>query len=126
MVYSSYEQTIVKQLAAEYPELADQLLSLRDRMYDLLKVVRAHYYHPGFHGSFSLKAVLPVLVPGIDYADLEIQEGTLASVAFTRMIDPSTPNPEKERIRKALLAYCQRDTEAMVRVFQELRSLSEL
>ena len=124
VVYSSYEQTILKQLAAENPEMGDLLLSLPDRMFDLLKVIRAHYYHPGFHGSFSLKAVLPVLVPGIDYGDLEIQDGQVASVAYAQMIAPSTPKPEKERIRKALLAYCQRDTEAMVGVFRELRSLS--
>ena len=54
----------------------------------------------------------------------EIQDGQLASVAFAWVIAPSTSNPEKECIRKALLAYCRRDTEAMVGVFQELQSLS--
>lgn len=117
VVYSSFEGTILRQLAAGLPAFSARLLDLTGRMLDLLQVLREHYYHPGFHGSHSMKAVLPVLVPDLGYDDLEIQDGTQASVAFARMIARETPDSEKERLRKALLAYCARDTEAMVRVF---------
>ncbi len=80
-----------------------------------------HYYHPDFHGSHSLKAVLPVLVPEVGYQDLEIQEGGHASLAFEQMVASETAEHEKARIREALLAYCHRDTEAMVRIFDALR-----
>jgi len=122
VVYSGYEETIVKQLAASYPEQESRLLSLTNRMFDLLKVLRSHYYHPDFHGSYSLKSVVPALVPDLDYGDLEIQDGSIASVAYATMMAPDTPESERERIRKALMAYCQRDTEAMLRVFQKLRA----
>ena len=32
-------------------------------------------YHPEFHGSFSLKAVLPVLVHGFSYEGMEVSHG---------------------------------------------------
>ena len=125
VIYSSYEQTILRQLADTLPRYSDRLLALGDRMLDLLAVVRAHYYHPGFHGSYSIKAVLPALVPELGYDDLEIQEGGHASVAFAQMIAPETEGAERERLRQALLAYCRRDTEAMVRIFDALRAASE-
>jgi len=120
VAYSGYEQTIIRQLAGDLPRLAERLLSLNERFLDLLELLRAHYYHPAFHGSYSIKAVLPVLVPGAGYHDLEIRQGGQASLAFAQIIAPETEEKEKERLRGALLAYCQRDTEAMVRVFDAL------
>jgi predicted RecB family nuclease len=125
VVYSGYEQTIIKQLAEEFPQYEERLLALSDRLFDLLAVVRRHYYHPDFHGSYSLKAVLPALVPDMTYRDLEIQDGSNASAVFARMIAPATEKPERERIRGALLDYCERDTQAMVRILQVLLLLSQ-
>ncbi len=119
--YSTYEQTRVNELADDLPEYARRLLDLNVRFFDLYKVLRMHYYHPDFHGSHSLKAVLPALVPEVGYQDLEIQEGGQASLAFEQMVASETVEHEKARIREALLAYCQRDTEAMVRIFDTLR-----
>ena len=123
LVYSGYEQTVMKQLAREFPQYEERLLALCDRLFDLLAVVSAHYYHPDFHGSYSIKAVLPALVHDVAYSDLEIQEGSVASAAFARMIAPDTEEPERERIRSALLDYCQMDTMAMVRILDTLLSL---
>ena len=120
VVYSGYEQTIIRQLAKEFPQHEVRLLMLCDRLFDLLAVVRTHYYHPNFHGSYSIKAVLPALVPDITYSDLEIQDGSNASAAFAQMIAPATEEPERGRIRDALLDYCQMDTMAMVRLLDAL------
>jgi hypothetical protein len=67
-----------------------------------------------------MKAVLPAVVPELGYDDLEIREGGHASVAFARMISPGTEESERRRLRQALLDYCRRDTEAMVRVIDAL------
>ena len=91
-------------------------------MVDLLKLIRENYYHPDFNGSYSLKSVAPTLVPNLDYTDMEIQDGTTASSAYTRMIAHDTPSSEKDTIRDALLTYCARDTEAMVCVYKVLHS----
>ena len=121
VVYSSYEQTIIRQLAKEFPHHAEHLLALCDRLFDLLDIIRTHYYHPNFHGSYSIKAVLPALVPDMTYSDLEIRDGSNASAAFAQMIAPDTEEPELERIRSALLDYCQMDTLAMVRLLDTLQ-----
>ncbi len=120
VAYSNYEQTITRQLAADHPAFTDRLLGLDDRFLDLLEVIRSWYYHPDFHGSYSLKAVFPALVPESGYQDLAIQDGGQASLTFTQMIAAETEEDEREGHREALLAYCQRDTEAMVRIFDAL------
>ena len=121
VVYSGYEETILRGLSSDFPEYAERLLALCGRMLDLLKPIRSYYYHPDQHGSFSLKSVLPIFAPDLGYKDLEIQEGTLASAAFARMIATDTPDVERNPIREALLAYCHRDTLAMVRILESLR-----
>lgn len=120
VVYTGFEQNRLKELAAAFPQYSDHLMALCDRMLDLHAVIRAHYYHPGFHGSYSMKSVLPAVVPELGYGDLEIQEGTHASVAFAQMIAPETQESERQQLRQALLDYCQRDTEAMVRIYDAL------
>jgi len=98
---------------------------LRDgRLVDLLKLVRDNYYHPEFHGSFSIKSVLPALVPELDYSDLEINEGQQASVAYAEIMRPDTTDERRAELRRALLAYCKRDTEAEVRLFRILKDLN--
>ncbi len=125
LVYSSYEKTITRQLARLLPHHAEALIALSERYVDLLGIVRAHYYHPAFHGSYSLKAVLPALVPDLTYEDLEIRDGSVASLHYARMIEPGVSEAERAELRQALLAYCERDTLAMVRVVEALRAASE-
>ena len=122
VVYSSYEKTILTDMARLFPQHKSRLEALCARLFDLLEVVRGHYYHPGFHGSYSLKSTLPALVPDMAYTDLEIQGGDVASIGYTRMIAADTPEPKKAEIQEALLAYCKRDTEAMVRVLDALHA----
>jgi hypothetical protein len=73
-----------------------------------------------------MKAVLPAVVPELGYDDLEIREGGHASVAFAQMIAPETQESERRRLRQALLDYCRRDTEAMVRIIDALRRESSV
>jgi hypothetical protein len=125
IVYSSYEKMVIERLASEFPKYQDALLALPGRFLDLLAVVRAHCYHPDFHGSYSIKAVLPALAPDMTYNDLEIREGSMAALSFARMIAPDTQPSEREQIRNALLEYCQRDTYAMVRILHALQYMSQ-
>ena len=123
VAYSPYEKKVLNRLAEAFPRYDASLRSLIGRLYDLLPVTRQNYRHPGLD-SYSLKKTLPFLVPGWGYDDLEIQEGTLASANYLRMVASGTPEEEKARIRRDLLAYCRRDTEAMVRVLGALRELA--
>ena len=119
VVYSSFEESRIRELAVTFPDLSAGLLGLLEhRIVDLLKLVRKHCYHPEFHGSFSLKSVLPALVPDLDYSDLEINNGDMASIAYAEMRRSETEPERREFLRKSLLKYCGRDTEAEVRLFR--------
>ena len=120
VTYSQYERAVMNGLAQALPRHADRLLTLCDRMVDLLAIVRSNVRHPGFRGSYSLKSVLPVLVPGMGYADMEIADGMTAATSYARMIGEDTSPGQRTAIRDALLTYCERDTEAMVRVYEAL------
>ena len=121
VVYSSYEETRIKALAKELQHRKDELETLlQGRIVDLLKLIRKHVYHPGFHGSFSIKAVLPALVPGSGYKDLDIQQGAMASVAYLKMIDAGTSREQKKVLSDHLFEYCKRDTEALYKLYKVL------
>jgi len=120
VVYSSFEAARIKELMQVLPHLSDELHELLARIVDLLKLVRTHYYHPEFHGSFSIKSVLPALVPDLGYSDLEINDGGLASTAYAEIVNPDTKQERRDHLRKCLLDYCKRDTEAEVRLYQTL------
>jgi len=113
-VYSDYEKYVLTALAAVLPSLRHELLQLTHRLWDLLSVIQSHYYHPGFRGSFSIKSVLPTLVPSLTYDDLEIQNGATASAMYHHMVFKETDWVERQRIESALQAYCARDTFGMV------------
>lgn len=113
-VYSPYEKSVIEQLAEFLPELRAALKALVKRIWDLHPIVKEHYYHPGFGGSYSLKEVLPALVPSLRYDDLSIREGGQAASEYYKMVFVETDWIEKAKIQEALLAYCKRDTLAMV------------
>ena len=65
VVYTSFEKTIINGLGELFPDLSEELGKLIGRLADLYEIIRDCYYHPGFHGSYSIKKVLPVVVPGL-------------------------------------------------------------
>jgi hypothetical protein len=81
---------------------------------------REHFVHPSFRGSTSIKAVMPVLVPGLSYDGLAIKEGTTASEQWWKMTADDTPAGERERIAHALRAYCGLDSYPMYAIWMRL------
>jgi hypothetical protein len=122
VVYNqSFEDSRLDDLARWLPEYASDMKQVKGKLWDLLRVVRQTVYHPEFGRSFSLKVVLPALVPEMSYENLEVAEGSAAGLAWARYIDTSTPPTEKARLKRALLEYCGRDTLAMAKLLRELR-----
>jgi hypothetical protein len=119
-IYTNYEVRIIRELAEQCPRYSGRLLALMDRFCDLKALVKQYYYHPSFYGSFSLKDVLPAVVPSMSYDELDVQDGAEASLAYLNMMDPATPPDVRESIRRALLTYCGQDTLALVRIRKEL------
>jgi predicted RecB family nuclease len=124
-VYSDYERSVIGRLAEALPSLRQELQQLLSRLWDLFDVVKDHYYHPAFKGSYSIKSVLPAVVPALGYGDLEIRDGEIAARAYHRMLFDEADWVEKARLREALLKYCARDTLAMVELRKALRGKGE-
>lgn len=113
-VYSSYERAVLEALADDFPNRRQAITAVQKRLWDLYEVIQEHYYHPRFEGSYSIKAVLPAVVPLLSYDDLDIRSGAVAAREFFRMAFEVTDWIEQARIAEALKAYCARDTLAMV------------
>jgi hypothetical protein len=122
---AGFEADCLRRLAEALPQLAPELTDVERRLVDLLPVVRDHVYHPSFDGGFSLKQVLPALVPAMGYSGMEVAEGRAASRELVQLLfgEPMDPQ-ERSVIRESLLAYCKQDTWAMVRLLQRLRELA--
>jgi len=75
-----------------------------------------------FGGSFSLKAVLPALVPEMTYEGREVPNGQAAGLAWQTMIGGTMSEAERQAKRRALLDYCGQDTLALVRLLEALQN----
>jgi hypothetical protein len=126
VTYTSFELRQIRELKEAVPELAGPLEELEAKLIDLEPVVRNHVYHPDFGGSFSIKNILSPLVPELSYDDLRIDDGMAASVELARLLlaGETIPTEEREQLRRDLLEYCKRDTEAMVMLVRRLRELA--
>jgi hypothetical protein len=120
ITYSKYETRVLSELAGQFPEQSEQILTTFDRFKDLQALIKRYFYSMGFRGSFSLKSVLPVLVPDMSYENLVIREGTYASLEYLRMLKSETEPEEKRKIAQALMDYCSYDTLAMVKIREAL------
>lgn len=92
-----------------------------ERLWDLADPFRTNAYtHPDFRGRWSIKAVLPVLVPSMTYKGLEIGDGAAAMAAYAKLRDPKLPAAERARLIAALKVYCGQDVVAMVKILEHL------
>ena len=123
---ATFERGCLERMADALPMHADRLRQLAARVVDLLPVVRNHAYHPEFGGSFSLKSVLPALVPELSYDALAITDGATASLELERLLFPECALDEEARagLRRDLLDYCRQDTWGLVKLLECLRHLA--
>ena len=88
--YSPFEKTVINSLIELFPDLADELKKLISRLVDLCKILSNCYYHPEFHGSFSIKKVLPVMVSELSYDGMDVNNGV---AIFREIHKPSNYRP---------------------------------
>ena len=123
----SFEKRVIRQLALNYPQISNELMAIHDNIKDLMAPFASKsYYHPKMQGSYSIKYVLPALVPEFEsaYKDLNlIHHGGEAMQAYEGMAYMLAD--EREAYKKALLAYCKLDTLAMVKVLEKLREVAQ-
>jgi predicted RecB family nuclease len=123
LVYSSFESTRLNDLSHWFPKYSKRIAKVKERLWDLLPVIRSNVYHPRFFGSFSIKHVLPALIPDMSYENMEVADGTEAGLAYERMLGEGLETSEREKVRQSLLDYCRQDSLAMVRLLEHLSSV---
>ncbi|MFI0460018.1 MAG: DUF2779 domain-containing protein, partial [Candidatus Thiodiazotropha endolucinida] len=119
--HASFEKTQNRQMTALFPDEAGFLSELNGRMIDLEDLFKTAYVDSRFDGSTSIKKVLPVVCPHLNYNDLDVQDGASAMESRKRMLDAAPE--EADSIAQSLLRYCERDTFAMVEIYRFLGSI---
>jgi hypothetical protein len=138
---TSFEKERLTELAELFPKYSDKLLAIRDKSADLIHLLKTkeefyaamfgtqraktiNYYHPALSGSYSIKKTLPVLVPTLTYAGMNVGNGVQAYITY---LNYDSPAPvfglaNKKKRRDALKIYCQQDTWAMVEILRAVRA----
>lgn len=124
-----FEKMIIKHLSGLYPDLREHLLCIYNNMHDLMIPFKeGYYYTKAMQGSYSIKYVLPALFPedeNLDYHHLDmVHNGKEAMYLFKDMINRK--ENEVKKIRRALLAYCELDTYAMVKIWYKLKQVIDV
>ncbi|MCB0695662.1 MAG: DUF2779 domain-containing protein [Chitinophagales bacterium] len=116
--HQSFENTRNKEIAIDYPDLADIYVGINERTFDLEKIFTdLLWFDRRFQGSTSIKTILPVLTD-VSYDDLNIRKGDIAAGLLRQVVQGDLPTGQDDQIIKDLLAYCERDTWAMVKVIE--------
>ncbi|MBF7060225.1 DUF2779 domain-containing protein [Campylobacter volucris] len=122
---ASFEKGVIRNLALIFPEFSEHLLNIEKNIKDLMiPFQNKDYYHYKMQGSYSIKKVLPALIPDMEqaYKNLNlIRNGSEAMQSFEVMQNMS--ENERKAYRKALLEYCKLDTLAMVKILKHLEEL---
>ena len=124
LVYNiAFEKRVLRELGESLPKLRKRLNAITEGMIDMMEPFKARdIYDWRMNGSYSLKSVLPVLVPEMTYKDLEIRDGAMASEAYFTMGEITDP-AELARLRKALLEYCRQDTLGLLCLLEKMQAM---
>ena len=122
-----FERMVIKELSEQFEDLKEDLLKIHDNIQDLMIPFKERmYYCRELEGSYSIKYVLPAMFPNneeLNYHNLPVvHNGSEAMSIFSELENYS--KEEQEKIRYGLLKYCELDTLAMVRIWEELKEIT--
>ena len=121
--HASFEIGRNKDLIEWLRQFTNYLTYINEHTFDLENIFKKDYIDYRFHGSSSIKKVLPVLCPDISYSDLDVNNGTMALDTWGRMVLNPNFNEDINATMQNLLEYCKLDTLAMVEIYKTLVSL---
>ena len=122
--HESFEKGILKEMKILYPDIADTIDKIISRIIDLEVFIKNNFYHPEFNGSYSLKKVLPALLPNeIKYNEGAVSDGEQAQETFYNLIFSDNNINQKKEIAFGLLEYCKKDTESLMLIYKHFLKL---
>lgn len=117
---SGFEISRLRDLAAWFPVHEAKIEKIIGNMHDLAAPFRSyHIYNWQQYGSYSLKDVLPAMLPDFSYSHLDVRDGGMAMDAYAAMNQTDDPD-EIAKIRQSLLEYCKLDSLAMVKILEKI------
>lgn len=120
----AFEKGRLKDLAEFAPGHRQEVTAILKNIRDLMAPFkRKDIYHWQFAGSYSIKAVLPALVPELSYKELAVSNGEMAASTWLRLHLDGDKGHVSE-LRRQLYEYCHMDTMAMVRILEKMRELA--
>lgn len=121
VVYNmAFEKGVLNSLKKWFPEYEDKINHIIGNLIDLMTPFKNQtYYSWQMQGSYSMKSVLPSIVPELSYDGLKISDGDMAMIAYKKMCE-SKDQTEIENLREALLEYCRLDTLGMVKIVERI------
>jgi hypothetical protein len=120
-----FEKARNEEMAVAFPEHADFLRGINNRLFDLMLIFRKKMYvEPEFGGSASLKNVMPALIPDLSYKNLNIQDGGDASASWPILTDPKLPEEQRKKLHKDMIDYCRLDVYGMVKILELLHKVA--
>lgn len=119
----AFEKGVLRNLAELFPDLAEAIDVRLSNVRDLMVPFRKRdVYRWQMRGSYSIKEVLPAMVPELSYDGMEIADGMAAMRAYHEMCSLD-PGGELDKLRQGMLEYCRLDTLAMVRILGKLERI---
>ena len=124
VVYNrGFETSRLREIATFFPQYTAQVQAINSRVIDLMiPFSKKYYYTPEMKGSYSIKKVLPSLVPQFSYDDMDINNGMAASLSYENLYYEKD-QAVIDKTKKDLLEYCQLDTLAMVEILKVLEKV---
>ena len=122
----SFEKSIIRTLANNYPAHKTHLMNIHDNFIDLeIPFQNGDYWMPSMQGHYGLKYALPATVPEMKeaYPDLDSVHNGTDAMAMFKKLGEATDFDEIAKIKSALLEYCKLDTYAMVKILNNLKVL---
>jgi hypothetical protein len=113
---AGFERNRIRELAQQFDDLAPALDAVLARIVDLFQIARAHYYHPAMAGSWSFKSVSRAVAPGVMVDRLQGADEPSVQAAFAHSLKPGLDSAARQRLRAALQAHGQRETEVLRRM----------
>jgi hypothetical protein len=146
IIWSKFERTQNNAMKRRYPKEAEFINNINSRLWDLMEIFQKQMLvYPEFRGSYSIKNVLPVLVPELSYKGMPIADGSTAMTKWVQMvygggitvkdysesqedfsteaIDIPKESVDKEEVKRDLLEYCKLDTWAMVKILEKVEAV---
>jgi len=126
IVYNqTFEKSRNKDLAEIFPQYADDLMNINDRMWDLMTPFSKRWiYNSKQESSASIKNVLPTYTD-LSYDGMGIANGLEAMIMMENFVNGKLTEDESKKKSADLQEYCKLDTWAMVKLLEVVIDLSK-